>query len=77
MSNYGQTLTITIRMQGDAFQPEPYEQVYSILDRIQTVLHYDRAVEDHTLLDDSGLTCGSMQITGEAYDPDAEEKGEG
>lgn len=76
MSNYGQTLTITIHMEGDAFYPEPYEQVYSILDRIQTVLHYDRAVEDHILLDDSGSTCGSMHVTGEAYDPDAKEEGE-
>lgn len=61
--NYGKTVQITIEMGGDAFYPEPFEQVYSILDRLLDTLHKDQEVRDHVLLDDSGNTVGAIIVS--------------
>lgn len=61
--NYGKTVRITIEMGGDAFYPEPFEQVYSILDRLLSTLHEDQEVQDHVLKDDDGNTVGAMTVT--------------
>lgn len=70
---YGQTVQITIHMEGQAFYPEPHEQVYSILDGIQQSLVRNQDVVERKLLDDNGNRVGSLIVFGDPVDPDEED----
>lgn len=70
---YGQTLTVTIEMKGAMFDHP--DGVYDEAGRILERLGIDIAdgVRPDILRDATGIRCGTVVVTGQAYDPDTGE----
>jgi hypothetical protein len=60
------TVTITIDTDNEAFRTNPYGphiELNSILRDLATKIAYDMRLNNHTLRDSNGNTCGQMTVT--------------